>query len=265
MIELLFSGNLTTVYILVGYFIRKRTIMRLKKIIITGGCGDIGFATGKFFQSKGFEVVLTGINEEEINSRPIIENISYEILDVTSDESAQELISKHNNFNVLVNAAGIVMREREFEIKYFSHVVDVHLNGTYRMCAKSVDILSKNKGSIVNFSSMLAFFGGTLSPAYSSAKGGISQLTKSLAINYASKNVRVNAVAPGWIATKMTDTLRSSKFPEREKEILGRTPMKRWGEPEDIAGPIYFLSSEELAGFVTGVILPIDGGYLAYP
>jgi NAD(P)-dependent dehydrogenase (short-subunit alcohol dehydrogenase family) len=63
----------------------------------------------------------------------------------------------------------------------------------------------------------------------------------------------------------MTDTLRSSKFPEREKEILGRTPMKRWGEPEDIAGPIYFLSSEELAGFVTGVILPIDGGYLAYP
>ena len=83
--------------------------------------------------------------------------------------------------------------------------------------------------------------------------------------NYASKNVRVNAVAPGWIATKMTDTLRSSKFPEREKEILSRTPMKRWGEPEDIAGPIYFLSSEELSGFVTGVILPVDGGYLIYP
>jgi len=239
--------------------------MSLKKVIITGGCGDIGFATGKFFKSKGFEIVLTGINEEEINSRPLIENISYEILDVTSDESAQELISKHNNFNVLINAAGIVMREREFEVNYFSHVVDVHLNGTYRMCAKSVDILSKNKGSIVNFSSMLAFFGGTLSPAYSSAKGGISQLTKSLAINYASKNVRVNAVAPGWIATKMTDTLRSSQFPDREKEILGRTPMKRWGEPEDIAGPIYFLCSEELSGFVTGVILPVDGGYLAYP
>ena len=239
--------------------------MSLKKVIITGGCGDIGFATGMFFKSKGFEVVLTGINEEEINSRTKIENISYEILDVTSDKSAQELISKHNDFNVLINAAGIVMREREFEVNYFSHVVDVHLNGTYRMCSKSVDILSKNKGSIVNFSSMLAFFGGTLSPAYSSAKGGISQLTKSLAINYASKNVRVNAVAPGWISTKMTDTLRSSKFPEREKEILSRTPMKRWGEPEDIAGPIYFLSSEELSGFVTGVILPVDGGYLTYP
>ena len=112
---------------------------------------------------------------------------------------------------------------------------------------------------------MLAFFGGTLSPAYSSAKGGITQLTKSLAIRYAKKNVRVNAVAPGWIATKMTEALRSTAYPEREKEILARTPMGRWGRPEDIAGPIYFLSSEELSGFVNGAILPIDGGYLVYP
>ena len=109
--------------------------MSLKKVIITGGCGDIGFATGKLFQEKGFEVVLTGINEEEINSRPSIENISYEILDVTSDQSVATLTSKHNNFNVLVNAAGNVMREKEFEIKYFTHVVDTHLNGTFRMCS----------------------------------------------------------------------------------------------------------------------------------
>ncbi len=239
--------------------------MANKKIIITGGCGDIGFATGELFQKKGFDVVLTGINEEEISARETIENITYEILDVTSDQSINNLIDKHNDFHVLVNAAGNVMREKEFEVNNFSHVVDVHLNGTYRMCAKCVDVLSKNKGCIVNFSSMLAFFGGALSPAYSSAKGGISQLTKSLAINYAPKNVRVNAVAPGWISTKMTEALRSSEFPEREKEIISRTPLKRWGYPEDIAGPIYFLSSDELAGFVTGVILPVDGGYLTYP
>ena len=237
----------------------------IKKVIITGGCGDIGFATGKLFQEKGFEVVLTGINENEINSRPKIDNITYEILDVTLDKSVEDLVSKHNDFSVLVNAAGIVLRDKEFEVKYFTQVVDTHLNGTFRMCSKSVEILYKNKGSIVNFSSMLAFFGGTLSPAYSSAKGGITQLTKSLAISYAKKNVRVNAVAPGWIATKMTEALRSSAYPEREKEILARTPMGRWGKPEDIAGPIYFLSSEELSGFVNGAILPIDGGYLVYP
>ena len=131
-----------------------------KKVIITGGCGDIGFAIGKFFQSKEFEVVLTGIDEDEINSRPKIENITYELLDVTSDESVKTLIKKHDNFHVLVNAAGNVMREKEFEINNFANVVDVHLNGTYRMCSNSVDILSKNKGSIVNFSSMLAFFWG---------------------------------------------------------------------------------------------------------
>ena len=133
----------------------------IKKVIITGGCGDIGFATGKLFQEKGFEVVLTGINQNEINSRPKIDNITYEILDVTSDKSVEELVSKHNDFSVLVNAAGIVLRDKEFEVKYFTHVVDTHLNGTFRMCSKSVEILSKNKGSIVNFSSMLAFFGGT--------------------------------------------------------------------------------------------------------
>ena len=107
----------------------------IKKIIITGGCGDIGFATGKLFQEKGFEVVLTGISENEINSRPKIDNITYEILDVTSDKSVEELVSKHNDFSVLVNAAGIVLRDKEFEVKFFTHVVDTHLNGTFRMCS----------------------------------------------------------------------------------------------------------------------------------
>ena len=106
---------------------------------------------------------------------------------------------------------------------------------------------------------MLSFFGGGLVPGYSASKGGVAQLTKSLAIAYADDGIRVNAVAPGWIATPLTQALQDD--PARSAPILMRTPMKRWGKPQDVAGPVLFLASPQ-AAFVTGVILPVDGGYL---
>ena len=106
---------------------------------------------------------------------------------------------------------------------------------------------------------MLSFFGGGLVPGYSASKGGVAQLTKSLAIAYAADGIRVNAVAPGWIATPLTQALQDDAA--RSAPILARTPLGRWGTPEDIAGPVLFLASEG-ARFVTGVVLPVDGGYL---
>jgi NAD(P)-dependent dehydrogenase (short-subunit alcohol dehydrogenase family) len=106
---------------------------------------------------------------------------------------------------------------------------------------------------------MLSFFGGGLVPAYSASKGGVAQLTKSLAIAYAAEGIRVNAVAPGWIATPLTQALQDD--PERSGAILGRTPLGRWGKPDDVADPVVFLASPA-ARFITGVILPVDGGYL---
>jgi NAD(P)-dependent dehydrogenase (short-subunit alcohol dehydrogenase family) len=106
---------------------------------------------------------------------------------------------------------------------------------------------------------MLSFFGGGLVPGYSASKGGVAQLTKSLAIAYAADAIRVNAVAPGWIATPLTRSLQDD--PERSGAIVARTPMGRWGTPADVAGPVLFLASAA-AGFVTGVVLPVDGGYL---
>ena len=106
---------------------------------------------------------------------------------------------------------------------------------------------------------MLSFFGGGLVPAYSASKGGVAQLTKSLAIAYAPDGIRVNAVAPGWIATPLTQALQDD--PTRSGPILDRTPMKRWGKPEDIAGVVAFLCSPASA-FVTGIVMPVDGGYL---
>jgi NAD(P)-dependent dehydrogenase (short-subunit alcohol dehydrogenase family) len=106
---------------------------------------------------------------------------------------------------------------------------------------------------------MLSFFGGGLVPGYSASKGGVAQLTKSLAIAYAADGIRVNAVAPGWIATPLTQALQDD--PVRSGPILARTPMGRWGRPEDVADPVVFLASEA-ARFITGVVLPVDGGYL---
>jgi NAD(P)-dependent dehydrogenase (short-subunit alcohol dehydrogenase family) len=107
---------------------------------------------------------------------------------------------------------------------------------------------------------MLTFFGGPRVPAYSASKGGIGQLTKSLAAAWAAEGIRVNAVAPGWIATPLTQALQDD--PEKSRPILGRTPMARWGTPEEVAGAIVYLASPA-ARFVTGAILPVDGGYLA--
>jgi NAD(P)-dependent dehydrogenase (short-subunit alcohol dehydrogenase family) len=104
---------------------------------------------------------------------------------------------------------------------------------------------------------MLSFFGGALVPGYSASKGGVAQLTKSLALAYASDGIRVNAIAPGWIATRMTEALQADAM--RSDPILARTPLKRWGRPEDVAGPALFLASPA-AAFVTGQAIKVNGG-----
>jgi NAD(P)-dependent dehydrogenase (short-subunit alcohol dehydrogenase family) len=111
----------------------------------------------------------------------------------------------------------------------------------------------------VNIASILSFFGAGLAPAYSASKGAIAQLTKSLAIAWAADNIRVNAVAPGWITTPLTQVLQDD--PARTAAILARTPLNRWGRPEDVVGAVLFLCSPA-AAFITGVVLPVDGGYL---
>ena len=138
--------------------------------------------------------------------------------------------------------------------------VDINLTGMMRVCAAARPRLSEaGGGTITNTASMLSFFGGGLVPAYAASKGGVAQLTKSLAIAYAGDGIRVNAIAPGWIRTPLTADLRDD--PTRSEAILARTPLKRWGEPADVVGGVLYLASP-LAAFVTGSVLAIDGGYL---
>ncbi len=231
-----------------------------KTALVTGGTGGIGGAIAIALTDAGCDVTATGISEEEIAGFDSKERtISRCVLDVANPQQITELIGSFSRLDILVNAAGIILREnREHDPTGFAQVVDVNLTGTMRMCAASHPLLSINGGAVLNLASMLSYFGSGFVPGYSASKGGIVQLTKSLAIAWAKDNIRVNALAPGWIETALTEPLRNHE--QRSREILDRTPMGRWGQVEDLAGPAVFLCSPT-ASFITGVTLPVDGGY----
>lgn len=230
-----------------------------KQVLVTGGSGGIGSAIARAFADQGYEVVATGLTEQELSALPDYKGISYQTLDVSNQEDVLRLINQFDSLDVVVNAAGIILREgKEFTLEGFLKVIDVNLSGTMRVCLAAKPLLREGS-SIINVASMLSFVSGPLVPAYTASKGGIAQLTKALAAAWAKDGIRVNAIAPGWIETELTSALRQDE--SRSKVITDRTPMGRWGKPDDLAGAVRFLASEE-AGFITGVILPIDGGYL---
>ena len=233
-----------------------------RHIFITGATSGIGEAIAQAFVRDGAQVIATGATEQEVQKASALANnkgIDFRVLDVRDDAAVQSMVKGIGELDVVVNCAGVIQRSLELEAEAFARTIDINLNGTMRVCAAAREGLKARRGCIVNTASMLSFFGGGLVPGYSASKGGVAQLTKSLAIAYADDGIRVNAVAPGWIATPLTQALQDDL--QRAAPILARTPMKRWGTPADIAGPVMFLASAQ-AQFVTGVILPVDGGYL---
>jgi NAD(P)-dependent dehydrogenase (short-subunit alcohol dehydrogenase family) len=167
-------------------------------------------------------------------------------------------VSRFSRLDALVNCAGIILRDgKEFTIEGFQQVLDVNLTGTMRLCMAARPLLEKQGGAIVNTASIWSFFGGGLVPAYTASKGGVAQLTKALAVAWA-PTIRVNAIAPGWVETELTKAAQADAA--RSDAIVARTPFARWGKPDDIGGAVVFLCSEN-AGFITGTVLPVDGGY----
>jgi NAD(P)-dependent dehydrogenase (short-subunit alcohol dehydrogenase family) len=230
--------------------------------VVVGGTSGIGAAIAQALQASGREVIATGATDGEVQravNDPAMQQVQVRQLDVRNNEAIQSLFGELPRLDVLVNCAGVIRRGAELDPAVFAEVLDINLNGTMRCCTAARPLLSQSRGCIINTASMLSFFGGGLVPAYSASKGGVAQLTKSLAIAYAAEGIRVNAVAPGWIATPLTQALQDD--PERSGAILGRTPLGRWGKPDDVADPVVFLASPA-ARFITGVILPVDGGYL---
>lgn len=233
-----------------------------RSVLVVGGSSGIGAAIAAAFLGAGASVTVTGATDGEVaasalQGRP---GATLRRLDVRDRAAVDALVSSLPALDVVVNCAGIIRRGDELDPDVFASVVDINLNGSMRVCAAARPLLAQSsQGAIVNMASVLTFQGGGLVPGYAASKGGIGQMTKSLAIAYANEGIRVNAVAPGWITTSLTQDLQDD--PGRSEAILARTTMKRWGRPEDVVGGVLFLASPA-AAFVTGVILPIDGGYL---
>lgn len=232
--------------------------------LIVGGTSGIGLGTALALKAAGAKVIATGVSEKEVTAAlddPAFSGIEAHVLDVRDEAGVTAFFSGQQSLNVLVNAAGVGGQGPvEFEAESFARTLDINLTGTLRVCTAARPLLARQGGAIVNIASMMSFFGSATAPAYSSSKGGVVQLTKSLALAWAESGIRVNALAPGWIDTPMTKPLQAD--PERNARVMMRSPMKRWGRTEEVANGILFLCSP-LSSFVTGVVLPVDGGYLA--
>ncbi len=231
-----------------------------KSVLVVGGTSGIGEGIARAFVEQGARVHVTGATQNEAEfARERLAGAEVSALDVRDAEAVQHMVASLDGLHHLVYAAGVIRRGEEHDPAVFQSVLDINLNGAMRVAHAARPLLAKQQGTILTIASMLSFFGGALVPGYAASKGGIAQLTKSLALAYAADGIRVNALAPGWIATPLTEALRAD--PERSRGILARTPLARWGTPDDLAGPALFLASP-LAAFVTGVVLPVDGGYL---
>ena len=226
----------------------------MKTAIVTGGGTGIGLATCRQLAADGYRVIAGGLDRED----DLPAGIDFVTTDVTKEEDLATLVGKADRVDALVNCAGILRQEREWGLEDFKLVLDVNLTASLSAATAAREKLRAARGAIVNIASMWSYFGSPKSPAYASSKAGIMGLTRSMAVAWGPEGIRVNAVAPGWVLTRMA--IGAKNDPEREPKITARIPLGRWADAGDIANVIAFLVSER-AAYVHGVVLPVDGGY----
>ena len=238
-----------------------------KVAVITGGASGIGAETARLFVQEGAKVVLVDLNEEkgkafEAELKAQNAEALFVKANITSEEEVQnifkETIATFGKVDVVFNNAGIgrVTPTEELEYAEWRNTVNVDLDGVFLVAREAIrEMLKSGGGTIVNTASMYGWVGSPGSAAYNAAKGGVINLTRSLALEYATRNIRVNALAPGFIDTPI--------IPEESKEVLKTmTPMQRLGQAEEMAKAVLFMASDD-SSFMTGNVLTVDGGYTA--
>jgi 2-deoxy-D-gluconate 3-dehydrogenase len=239
--------------------------------VVTGGNGGIGLGMARGLARAGARVAVAGRNAEKSRAAAAeLAALGTEAVALTVDVADEgsvgamvgDVVARWGRLDVLVNNAGINIRKpaQDLALAEWRHVLDTNLTSAY-LCSRAAYPVMKRGGGgkIVNIGSMMSIFGAAHAPAYAASKGGIVQLTRSLAVAWARDNIQVNAVLPGWIDTELTRSARR-EVPGLHESVLRRTPAGRWGTIDDMAGIAVFLASRA-SDFVTGAAIPVDGGY----
>ena len=227
-----------------------------RNVVVTGGGTGIGLATTRVLVERGWQVTAAGLERED----GFPDAARFVECDVTDPASLARVFEGIETLGGLVTCAGTIQYGKEWDAAVFEKVMAVNVTGVLSSCTAARDALQRGGGSVVNIASMWSWFGNPVAPAYGTSKGAVAALTRSLAVAWGPSGIRVNAVAPGWVETRISEGARADAA--RRARIDARIPMGRWAATVEIARVVAFLLSED-ASYVHGAIVPVDGGYLA--
>jgi len=241
-----------------------------KVAMVTGARRGLGLAMATGLVEAGAKLVAVASSPDCQGLRKMVRKLGGEMLYLQADLAdrserkglVEKAVKRFGRLDILVNAAGIQHRQPalEFDLAKWDQIVSLMLTGVFELSQQAARVMeTQDSGKIINIASLGSFQGGWTIPAYAAAKHGVAGLTKALANEWASKNIHVNAIAPGYFDTEMCATIKAD--PVREPKICDRIPAGRWGQPEELVGPLLFLASDA-SNYVDGHVLVVDGGWM---